>query len=125
MKYTQRQPCSECPFRRCAPAGWVGDASPADFIDTAMADHAMPCHQTVDYEQDDWRDQLIEEGTKVQHCAGARIFFANQCKLPRNPVYLLAIERGQVIKLAADKERVFANRAEFLAHHEALLRRRR
>ena len=117
MKYTQKKPCGECPFRRCAPAGWLGNATPEEFINTALADDAMPCHPTVDYTRDDWRESMVEEGTKVQHCVGARIFFANQCKLPRNPVYLLAQQNGEVIKMAADRAAVFSNRAEFLAHH--------
>ena len=42
------------------------------------------------------------------------IFLKNSCKLPRTPEYTAAVR-----ETVADRETVFANAMEFLAHHTA------
>ncbi len=116
MLFDQTRPCSQCPFRVNALAGWLGDSSPEEFIDTCLADHLMPCHKTVDYDDEDWKEKMLDETSEVQHCAGARIFFANQCKMPKHGLYLLALRSDQVKKVKPSND-VFANRQRFLDHH--------
>jgi len=99
------KPCTECPFRRKSLPGYLGSDTPENFMATTLADAPMPCHCTVDYEDENWR----EKAAKAPLCAGARIFFANICKLSR--------DRARP-KLERDRENVFANPAEFIAHHK-------
>jgi hypothetical protein len=104
MNDQRKKPCKECPFRRKSAPGWLGRDTPEGFITTAMADHPMPCHLEVDYEQKDWRTQAAS----APLCAGALIFFANTCKLSRDP------ERP---RLKPDRANVFNNPREFIEHH--------
>ncbi len=123
MKFDQTNPCRECPFRKKAAPGWLGAATPEEFIDTTLADGLMPCHLTVDYEKKDWQDEMVEMESSVQHCAGARIFYKNMCKVSRLPLIRYLEEHGAVraVQRSAD---VFLNRAEFLAHHTSMKRRK-
>ena len=109
---TCTKPCNQCPFRRTALPGYVGSTDPADFIATTMADDAMPCHTSIDYEDPDWRDQLdpLNADSTARHCAGAATFFANIGKLSRDRMRP---------RLKSDKVNVFASPNEFLAHHAA------
>lgn len=116
MKFTQTKPCGACPFRKKSAPGWLGDSTPEDFIATTLDDSLMPCHKTVDYDDPEWRDKMIEMDSKVQHCAGARIFYKNQCKMTRN-VLQLYLEKHGAVKPVEKSADVFLNRAEFLAHH--------
>lgn len=104
MKADLKSPCDQCPFRRKSIPGWLGADTPENFIETTMADYPMPCHSTVDYEDPGWFENLDE----AQACAGALVFFANLCKLSRDP---------KRPKLPADHEWVFSRPEEFLEHH--------
>lgn len=75
-----KKPCRECPFRKTSLPGWLGRATPEGFIDTVMADHRMPCHLEVDYEDPEWKAQAAV----APECAGAADFFANICKVSRD-----------------------------------------
>ena len=99
-------PCRECPWRKTSMRGWLGGdtGQPENFVAASQSEHRMPCHMTVDYEQDDWRDQA----EVAPQCAGRAIHFANQCKTPRNP---------ELLRLPANREDVFTFPAEFVAHH--------
>lgn len=107
MNHGVKKPCRECPFRKEALAGWLGSSTPEQFLATTMADHAMPCHLTVDYGDRNWKAQL--ESGKASHCAGALDFFANICKMSRDRNR----PRGQ------RNDAVFASPQAFLAHHES------
>jgi hypothetical protein len=102
-----RAPCKECPFRRVAPAGWLGGYTPSGFLWVAQGEQRMPCHlrmkklDGVDY---------AHPGNAPQ-CAGRAIFWANQIKRPRVP------EDG-ILELPKNTELVFEWPAEFLSHHE-------
>lgn len=112
MKPAPSVPCRECPFRRASPNGYLGAATPENFINsTLITEVGMPCHLTVDYEDRDWRKTME---TESQLCRGSLIFLRNSCKLPRTPEYAAAVQ-----ETAADRANVFSNAAEFLAHHTA------
>lgn len=106
-----KTPCNQCPWRRASAPGWLGDSTPGDFWWTAEQDTRMPCHNHIDYERKDWKKQI----EKVPQCAGRAIAFANRCKLPRDKALL---------RLPADKEKVFSTPQEFLDHHNRLIQQR-
>lgn len=112
MKPAPKVPCNECPFRRVAPNGYLGAATPDNFIrSTLITEVGMPCHLTVDYEDDNWLEQME---TSAHLCRGSLIFLKNVCKLPRTPEYSAAVQAT-----VADRKTVFSNPAEFLEHHTA------
>lgn len=107
MKPPTGTPCDRCPFRKTSWPGYLGADTPDGFLETTMRDEPMPCHKTIDYECDDWADQLTNG--KARHCSGALIFFANIIKSSRDP---------KRPRLPKDKETVFATPMEFLAYHK-------
>ncbi len=104
MKKPSGRPCKECPFKRTSMPGYLGASTTQEFFDTTMADAAMPCHTTVDYDNPDWREKLSD----AKFCSGALIFFRNICKLSRDP---------KRPRLDVNRELVFGTPLEFLSHH--------
>lgn len=100
-----KKPCKGCPWTKSSLRGWLGESTPVEFVQTSEAEHRMPCHNTVDYERDDWRRQA----DKAPQCAGRAIHFANRCKLPRDP--------GLLVIKETDRENVFSNPQDFIDHH--------
>ena len=105
MKNELKEVCKACPFRRASLPGYLGADNVEGFMESTMADHEMPCHLTVDYTDPGWFEKLDD----AQACAGAAIFFRNICKESRDPSRL---------RLPADRDEVFSNRAEFMEHHK-------
>jgi len=103
-----KEPCKQCPFRRKSMAGWLGDSDPEQFIETTMGDYPMPCHQTLDYNDPQWKEKW-EAGEAGKLCAGALSFFANIGKVSR--------ERGRP-RREEDPE-VFETPQEFCDHHNS------
>jgi hypothetical protein len=103
-----QKPCGECPFRRASMPGWLGSNAPADFIVAITTEQPLPCHSSIDYDDSEWRDKFMA-GEEGRLCAGALIMSANMCKRPRDPTFP---------QRPADRELVFANHLEFMAHHE-------
>jgi hypothetical protein len=101
------KPCSDCPFRRKSMPGWLGSSSPEGFIQCINTDDILPCHQTINYEDPDWKEKWIAQASGST-CAGARIMAANMCKHPRDPEFPT---------MPKDKEAVFASPLEFVRHH--------
>ena len=84
-------PCSDCPWARTALNGWLGGESIEGWLHKAHADGPIICH-------------VISN----RQCAGAAIYRTNVCKLAHPPL----------LRLAADKEKVFATPMEFTEHHK-------
>lgn len=101
------KPCSDCPFRRKAMAGWLGAGSPESFIDCINRDDVLPCHQTIDYEDPTWKEKWIAQEAG-NACAGALIMTANMCKRPRDKSFP---------RMPADKVTVFTTPLEFVRFH--------
>lgn len=97
-KVTTR-PCNDCPWRRTAPAGWLGPMDAEDWIRLALSDEPIACHQTL-VEDRSW------EG--ASQCAGAADFRSNICKSPRDP----NVAQG------SPNPEVFARPNEFIEYHE-------
>ena len=112
------KPCGDCPFRRAAPAGWIGaHGHPSEITDIVMADGKFPCHMAV--------NKLETEGADFEtavdaapYCVGSLIMMNNTCKISRN-TFVSELQT----KVGKSKD-VFANRREFDEHHGALQRRR-
>lgn len=98
------RPCKECPWRKNSIPGWLGASTPLEFLALSESEARMPCHLTVDYEQDDWREQA----ETAPQCAGRAIHFANRCREPQDP---------SLLRLKPDYEAVFSNPLDFYKHH--------
>jgi len=103
------KPCSQCPYRRQSLQGYLGESDPEEFMELTMSDYPMPCHQTVDYREPQWKKKW-EAGQVGKLCAGALIFFANICKRSRD---------GSRPTIPADRELVFSRPDEFIDYHNA------
>lgn len=103
MKLRHKTSCRECPFRKASLPGYLGEATPEQFIATVHADHEMPCHLTVDYEDPKWKEKLFEDS----FCAGSLIYARNVAMMSRDA------KRPTLEK----SDGVFASRAEFVEHH--------
>lgn len=104
MSAPLKKPCRECPWLKKSAGGWLGAATPVEFLQTSEAEHRMPCHIHVDYNQEDWQ----EKAKAAPQCAGRAIHFANRCKTPKDKSLLV---------MAADREAVFSNPQDFVNHH--------
>lgn len=92
MKTQHRKPCADCPFARTAMKGWLGlPQKPEAWTEFAHGEMFMQCHCT----------------TNMQ-CAGAAIFRANVCKVPKDARHL---------QCEPNTELVFADDKEFIQHH--------
>jgi hypothetical protein len=127
VKFDKTTPCSECPFRKKALPGWLGGGGPEDFVGDTMNDALMPCHtdknfikaRDTEHTAEEWTESLVSGN--IQHCAGARIFFKNQCKVSVNPIYSEALRDGKVKPVEKNAD-VFSWRHEFIAHHSKKLK---
>lgn len=94
-----RQPCSDCPLRRDAVPGWLGEsptnrgelATAAEWIDMLHGETRIDCHTRIG-----------------PQCAGAAIYRGNVCKMPRD---------RELLVLPADDRRVFSDADEFRERH--------
>ena len=109
MKLKRKKMCKECPFSRKSLKGYLGgEDSPTNFVLGVLQETRMPCHMTVNYEEDDWRDQL----ESAHRCVGSLIFMRNSCKSPQDKELAAAVNQFKT-----DKETVFSNLQEFISHH--------
>jgi hypothetical protein len=103
------KPCSDCPFRRKSMPGWLGAGSPESFIDCMQRDEPLPCHQTIDYDNDPrWLEKWTSQSGTGKMCAGALVFMANKCQRPHTLGFPT---------MPRDMENVFSNSVEFVRHH--------
>jgi hypothetical protein len=104
--------CNECPFRRCAAAGWLGSNTPQDFVQLALDDESVACHLMVDQTLPRAKWEKAEESTV--RCRGALTLTRNSAKLPRDREMAILVK-----SVPADRDAVFSNSREFIQHHEA------
>lgn len=67
--------CRTCPFRITSVRGWFGPYSPQHYLDAAMSELGVVCHETSQLPAD-----------KMRHCTGVALFRAKCAKLPRSDV---------------------------------------
>lgn len=94
-KTQHTKPCSDCPMARASLNGWLGGATPEEYVRLAHSDHVVDCH-----------------AIQGQQCAGMAIYRRNVCKRADPPN----------LKLPADRELVFATPMQFIEHHNSLPR---
>lgn len=87
------QPCSDCPFARTALPGWLAGETPEDWIRMAHGESKFECHTLIGAQ-----------------CAGSAIYRSNVVKRCHD---------SSILRLPADREKVFATPIEFLKHHKS------
>lgn len=105
-----KEPCVECPFRRTALPGWLGDHKTSqEIIEMIRFDGFFPCHMKVTALADRiaWEEAVV----RAPHCAGALAFMNNTHKLSRDPG--TAFLQG----LMGKRDDCFASDAEMREHH--------
>jgi len=75
MKLRHKKPCKECPWRKCAPAGYMGGYDPATYADAVDNNEVPACHLKDDFGPDDDRTSM---------CVGALTTMIKQCKSAYN-----------------------------------------
>jgi hypothetical protein len=83
--------CTDCPLRRDALRGWLGGATPEQYAGLCHSDEVVECHVHT-----------------RSRCAGLAIYRRNVAKW-----------QPEDHRLPADRETIFSNRMEFIAHHSA------
>lgn len=107
MKQPTTSPCTECPFLKTAARGYLGEDQPAHFAAVAaIGEEPLPCHCTVDYSDDAWKEKLDD----ARQCAGHAIFLSNSAKSPRN----------EDVKTLPKSDDVFRNGIEFVMYHASV-----
>lgn len=102
-------PCAQCPWRRTSAPGYLGASTTLEFLHQAEFAEKMPCHISIDYEQDDWAEVQLPDAPR---CAGHAIYLRNRGKLPTDH------GTAQLVKMVSpDRETVFGMHFEFLRHH--------
>lgn len=125
---SRKHPCSACPFRKTAAAGWIGGHSDPAEITTIVFDEErkFPCHMHVnelqaaedplaaDFDEDDDLDDPVPFELAVEladHCVGALICMNNSGKFSRDRLI------GEQQKALGKSDDVFATRHDFVAYH--------
>jgi len=102
MKCRHTEPCKECPWRKAAPAGWLGGHSAEVYADAVAGNEVPACHL---------RD-LGPEDDETSMCAGALAVLANSCtsawKTPGG---------DEARKTVGRRPDCFAHPKEFFEHH--------
>lgn len=105
--------CNDCPFRRNAPAGWIGaHTHPSEITDIVLADQKFPCHVAVNKLENEGAD-FETAVNAAPYCIGSLVMMNNTAKLSRNSFVL------ELQKRIGKSSDVFANAREFVAHHES------
>jgi len=89
--------------------GWLGAGTPESFIECIQHEELLPCHQTLDYEDKQWKEKWVS-GEVGRACRGALVLMRNMSKLPRDPNFP---------RVDRDDDTVFSHPREFLAYHHA------
>ena len=115
MKLIRNTPCGDCPFRKQAIAGWIGNWDSAnDLLSQAQSEVGLPCHSSYNNGK-----IAIEEAVKSAHvCVGSLQSARNSGKLYRNPIlnaFAKAVGRSESVM----------NAWEFLKHHTQFLNKKR
>lgn len=102
MKLRHKDPCAECPWRKNAPAGYLGGHAAEYYADAVSANEIPPCHL-----QDKGPDN-----PKSSFCVGALSVAANSCISPHNTDG--AVEAKTVI---GKRDDTFKWVRDFFKHH--------
>lgn len=104
--------CPECPFARSTPKAYLDTRGQNGerFVGQAHLNALLPCHMEG--------GGRAEVDGSCKQCAGAAKFRANLGG--RRLVEAMGVASAALGKLPPDREAVFADEAELLAHHEGI-----
>lgn len=102
-----KTPCPDCPFSKRVKPGALGGSQPEVYIGQTMGPFVIPCHKHIDYRDPQWREKSFE----TPQCAGAAVFRTHIGR---------AIYMPKQIHTLPPNPDVFADAAEFLAHHRQI-----
>lgn len=108
----KKKPCGGCPFRKVAPAGWLGGSSAEDYALVAHSDADIPCHTQKGYRGAGGAGGVPM--TDLRSCAGLAIYRNNSFKSPRGGSAARACDKVSTDEETTDKVFKFA---EFSDHH--------
>jgi hypothetical protein len=103
-------PCPECPFNRRVRPGALGGSPVSTYVGQIVGPFALACHMHIDFQDPAWREMTAY--TQTPQCAGVAVLRAN-----------IGIDRMLPAALPRAKPNhvsVFADLAEFVAHHTRL-----
>ncbi len=128
MQHRLKRPCSECPFRKASPPGYLGPwEGPEEIHGVVMAEVPFACHLTVN-SPEDYADLMkpedqggcsLDESTiegliacDSSRCFGALLYMKKAGKLPRDP------ETSTVLQTVGPEllDRILSV-PEFFTHH--------
>lgn len=89
------EPCSECPWRKEAPAGWLGGVEKFYYSDAIAAGEIPNCHKST-----------------TAFCAGACSVMANMIKIPFKQE-----GAAPAVTTVGKREDTFSHFANFHQHH--------
>lgn len=100
-----KKPCKQCPYRKTSAPGYLGESShdPQRFLQQLDLPTSHPCHNTVDWDEEDYN--------KAKVCIGALQFMNNSAKLSRNP------ELKTLQSSLGKNDELFNWSSEFIKHH--------
>lgn len=105
MKLHHATPCSECPWRKAAPQGWLGGFEPEQYADPVANNEVTACHNR-DFGPDD---------DETAFCAGALATMSNAC------ISAWKSEGADDSKkLVGKREDCFQHPAMFYEHHSGV-----
>lgn len=84
MKFTQKEPCAECPYTGKIP-GWIGAHDhPQEFHDVVVQDVPFACHMSANARKES-PEQSCQPDSKSQHCVGYMLYMNRMIKSSRRP----------------------------------------
>lgn len=98
MKLKHTEPCKQCPWRKIAPAGWLGGNDPHTYTDLVQMNTAANCH-------------MHPKGEAV-FCAGSLAVLNNSCTAARYPD-----GAGKAADAVGQRDDCFKWPADFYRHH--------
>lgn len=113
--FNRTKMCAECPFRKKAPAGWLGPWTIAEMEEFYQFDGDFICHVEVKQLQDNGlsEEEIDEQG---EHCVGMLRYMNGSCKRSRDPEKFAA-QKG----LEKIKDQPVIEPWKFRQHHESKL----
>lgn len=111
--------CAQCPFRKKALPGWLGDYYPRSVNEAAWKNMPFFCHPTINYNDRDWKKKALKSG---QLCLGILVY-ANRMHAPLHtdePGSSVQVIKARkwVQKNIRDSKLDVMNPIEFGKHHE-------
>lgn len=102
MKLRHKIPCAECPWRKCAAAGWLGGFSPEDYADPVQMNEIPACHNA----------DSGPDSPKSSFCVGALATANNSCTQPHKTEGAIA-----AAKVIGKRDDCFRWVRDFYKHH--------